>query len=243
MASLEANESSDTDDGTFSSRASDTTKSTENSDTVTQMVNPDDDVVLIIGKERKSILVYSRFLCGTSLHFKNILDLESGYNAGNGDEPSDVIVLSDDDGLSMTQLFPALCGVDPDTDEPTPREIQKIGVLVDKCDVASRLFYAGSYWLRDREIKDPTDCWYLLTAAYDFCLHEPFRRLSKTLIMRHEWMSTSLLKPATEAPGTLLGFRLACEYFDMKLPVPEQGLTCRQWPLRNIGVGMSGIHS
>lgn len=215
MEPLEATEILAADESSSSSGASGTNESTEISDLLIEMLDPDSDVILFVGKERKMIWAYSNFLRAISPRFQEMLQEYPGprYDDEKGLRPMCVKSLPDDDADSMTRLLRALSGVDPGMDEPKPREIQKIGELADKYAMVSRLTYAGSYWLRDRNIEDPADYWYLLIAAYNFRLREPFKRFSKALITRHGRMSSSLLKPATETPGTVSGFRLACEYF------------------------------
>lgn len=180
-----------------------------------EVLDPNGDVILVVGEERKKIWVYSNFLRAISPRFKEMLQ---GYRGPGYDDEKDsrfsrVEKLLDDDALAMTQLLRALSGVHAGTDEPKPREIKNIGALVEKYDMAPQVVFVGTYWLRDRKIEDSDDYWCLLTAAYHFQLHEPFARFSNKLIERYPRRNPSLLEAATETPGNVLELRLACEYF------------------------------
>ncbi|KAH6990208.1 hypothetical protein EDB80DRAFT_689786 [Ilyonectria destructans] len=178
-----------------------------------EVLDPDGDVILIVGEERKKIWVYSNFLRAISPRFKEMLQgyPGPGYDGGEDSRYSCLKLLPDDDALAMTQLLRALSRGGTGTGNLKPREIKNIGALVEKYDMASRLIFMGSYWLRDREMEDTDDYWCLLTAAYHFQLHEPFTRLSNKLIEHYHWRDPSLLEPATETPGTLIDFRLALD--------------------------------
>ncbi|KAF5713596.1 hypothetical protein FMUND_7836 [Fusarium mundagurra] len=194
--------------------------------TPVQVLTPNGDVVLVVGREEARIQIASEFLTLASPVFDAMLNLKfsEGIKLHEGDKSPVDIKLPEDNGLATAQALKTLYGSYPEMLLLTPDQIQKVSIVVDKYDMSARFAMAGTVWM-DCEPINLEDAWKLMTASYWLDHQVGFRRMSECVIRKLNHAQI---------------FRLANETFDVALGLKWPSFCCtmhshRSWCIRREG--------
>ncbi|KAM0258976.1 hypothetical protein ACHAPA_010979 [Fusarium lateritium] len=171
---------------------------------------PKGDLLLAVGRSRRYFLITSSFLCEISPVFSVMFG--PSFEEGNRlrsmqhEDSEMVLELPDDDAQAFYNTIRALYGADPSAKNYETVEIQKVAIVADKYDMASRFTFATSYWFAKYAwTDDPEETWHLATAAFWFKNSDAFFNFSKKLVKQ---LQESHLGYIVGMPDKVLGLRL-----------------------------------
>ncbi|KAM0444064.1 hypothetical protein ACHAQK_002816 [Fusarium lateritium] len=171
---------------------------------------PKGDLLLAVGRSRRYFLITSSFLCEISPVFSVMFG--PSFEEGNRlrsmqhEDSEMVLELPDDDAQAFYNTIRALYGADPSAKNYETVEIQKVAIVADKYDMASRFTFATSYWFAKYAwTDDPEETWHLATAAFWFKNSDAFFNFSKKLVKK---LQESHLGYIVGMPDKVLGLRL-----------------------------------
>lgn len=148
---------------------------------------PHGDLILVLGHQKRKVLVHSVFLRMKSPRFADMFepDQEYGQKLRLASGRPIKMLLPDDDPGGFILMYKALCQNYQDITHPDPQDVLKCSILAIKYRFVPELDTIASFWIHNllhRARGDPSSAWALTQAAYRFEGKNLFNYLTSYII-------------------------------------------------------------
>lgn len=169
----------------------------------------DGDVVLIVGPDKRRLLVHSLFLKTASKVFKTMFGPHFSEGQDISKEVPKEILMPEDDADAMK----IICAVihlrnNAASDKITPDEVLTVAVTADKYNCIDPLKNASGHWLKPVDSASLEDLNHLMAAAYLFDDAQAFDGITRAMILHHTDSYIALEHGPVES---ILSWRIFCE--------------------------------
>lgn len=176
---------------------------------------PDGDIILVVGSDKKKLLVKSVLLMAVSKPFSVMLgpNWKEGHDMRYHNGPFE-LTLPEDNATAME----IICSVIHFQNDRIPQillasDVLAVAIAADKYDCMNALQFASRVWIREQKGKSE-DLMLLTAAAYLFGDARAFKEATAALVLNHHG---SYLTLAGEDAGSIMPWEVLCKYFSNRV--------------------------
>ncbi|KAB5531429.1 hypothetical protein GE09DRAFT_1228228 [Coniochaeta sp. 2T2.1] len=158
-------------------------------------IDPNGDVVMVVGPDKHEMRVSSNSLQLASKVFRAMLGPNWSEGQGLSKESPPKVTLEEDDAETMRTIFCILhFRNDMVPNELAPEKVLDIAIECDKYDMTSALRYTSAMWLQCSPYLTFSEAGFILTASFLFDNDERFKICSRRLVLYYQQSYLDLLR-------------------------------------------------